>query len=139
MKVIITLLSLSAKGTNWAEYRFNIPPGKTVTPDAYFDLIFNHSALLDYDQSGMVINLNDETVATVSLSDESTQEKSEKISLPRHAIHSGLNTLLFRIELVPKVNCTNPNMNTLWLKIWPESNLHLPLTDKPAQSMDEFD
>jgi cellulose synthase operon protein B len=130
---------LAQRGTNWAEYVFYVPADKTTTPEAYLDIIFNHSSLLDYSQSGMAISLNGESIGSLQFSEESTKQKSEKFTIPRHILRSGPNTLLVRVELIPNLNCTNPNMETLWLKFWPESSLHLPLIDNPIEIGNAFD
>jgi cellulose synthase operon protein B len=114
-------------GGQYAGYRFDIPTGQAVDGDAYIDLIFVHSALLDYDQSGMTVSLNDQPIASVRLDDTSTRLGSTRVSLPASALRAGSNQLTFRADLLPRVACVDPRSSGLWMSIRPESMLHLPL------------
>lgn len=119
-------------GGQYAGYRFDIPVGQTVSEDAYIDLVFVHTAALDYDQSGLTVSLNGEPVASVRLDDTTTRLGSTRVALPATAMRPGTNTLTVRADLLPRVVCVDPRGNGLWMSIRPESLLHLPL--EPAQA-----
>jgi hypothetical protein len=119
-------------GGQYAGYRFDIPPGQAISGDAYMDLVFVHTALLDYDQSGMMISLNDEPIASVRLDDNSTTLGSARLTLPASALRPGSNQLTIRADLLPRVVCTDPRSSGLWMVIRPESLLHLPLGPSQA-------
>jgi hypothetical protein len=127
-------------GGQYAGYRFDIPPGQAVNGDAYLDLVFVHTALLDYDQSDLLVSLNDEPIASVRLDDNSTRLGSTRLTLPASALHPGSNQLTIRADLLPRVVCTDPRGSGLWMVIRPESQLHLPLgplqDSKVAQRFD---
>jgi hypothetical protein len=114
-------------GTNVLEYVFNIPAGFVIGPDAYLDLNFSHSALLEYQRSTIVVDLNDQPVGSVRLSDETTGRGNAKIFLPASAARPGINTLSLRINLEPRNECVNPLLNGLWMRIDSSSSFHLPL------------
>jgi cellulose synthase operon protein B len=114
-------------GGQYAGYRFDIPPGQAISGDAYVDLVFVHTALLDYDQSGVMVSLNDEPIASVRLDDNSTRLGSARLTLPASSLRPGSNQLTVRADLLPRVVCTDPRSNGLWMVIRPESLLHLPL------------
>ncbi|MBV9786909.1 MAG: cellulose biosynthesis cyclic di-GMP-binding regulatory protein BcsB, partial [Chloroflexi bacterium] len=127
------------QGAQYAAYQFDLPAAQVITDEAYLDLAFVHTALLDYDQSGMTITLNDQPVASVRLDDTSTRLSSTRVALPSSALRAGSNTLVMRGDLLPRAVCTDPRGNGLWLAIRPESSLHLPLgstPDSPAQALD---
>lgn len=133
--------SFRGRGVNSASFYFNIPSGFTVTPDAYFDLVFGNSALLNYDRSGIVVSINNHPIGSVRLSDTTADESSNhmKITVPLSVLVPGNNRLEINALIAPNDNCTPPNMNGLWINIWPESTLHLPLTPSttdPAASYD---
>jgi len=130
---------MKERGTNWVEYHFDIPPGYITTPEAYLDLIFNHSALFDYEQSGFDILLNDQTIGGVQFSDESTNRATRRVSIPGYAIRTGKNRLTIKAQLAPGTQCISPNLDSLWLTIWPESVLHLPLSASPAHASNVSD
>lgn len=127
------------QGAQYAAYQFELPAAQVITDEAYLDLAFVHTALLDYDQSGMTVTLNDEPIASVRLDDTSTRLSSTRIALPSSALRAGSNTLVVRGDLLPRAVCTDPRGNGLWLAIRPESSLHLPLgssPEAPAQALD---
>lgn len=127
------------QGAQYAAYQFDLPSTPVITDEAYLDLAFVHTALLDYDQSGMTVTLNDQPVASVRLDDTSTRLSSTRIALPSSALRAGSNMLVVRGDLLPRAVCTDPRGNGLWLAIRPESSLHLPLgstPESPAQTLD---
>ncbi len=119
--------TLYGLGGQYAGYRFDIPPGQAIDGDAYIDLVFAHTALLDYDQSDLMISVNDQPIASVRLDDNSTRIGSARLSLPASALRPGSNQLTIRADLLPRVTCTDLRGSGLWMAIRPESLLHLPL------------
>ncbi|MCB0208059.1 MAG: cellulose biosynthesis cyclic di-GMP-binding regulatory protein BcsB [Anaerolineae bacterium] len=124
---------VNSQGTNYIEYNFNVPPGYIGDPEAYLDLVMNHSALLDYEQSGLSVRLNNISIGSVRFGEEFTSPNQIRFSIPRSALLPGKNELEFRAELEPSNDCINPNIGGLWLTIWPESLLHLPLNPAPGE------
>jgi len=118
-------------GGQYAGYRFDIPPGQEIDGEAYLDLVFVHSGLLDYEQSGLMVSLNEEPIAGVRLDDTSTRLGSTRLALPATALRPGSNLITVRADLLPRALCIDPRSSGLWMSIRPESLLHLPLT--PAQ------
>jgi hypothetical protein len=131
---------MSGLGGQYAGYRFDIPPGMMIGEEAYLDLVFVHTALLDYDQSGVMINLNDEPIASLRLDDNSTRLGGARIMLPATLLRPGSNQLTIRADLLPRAICADPRGIGLWLTIRPESLLHLPLAPADAErSLPEAD
>lgn len=117
------------RGENNASFSFSVPPGYTVTSDAYFELAFGHSALLNYDQSGIVVRLNNRAIGSVRMSDTTANQTTNlvKFQIPVSALLSGSNRLDISAILIPNDVCTPPTTRGLWVNIWPQSVLHLPL------------
>jgi len=113
-------------GLNVLDYTFNIPANYIVGPDAYLDLNFSHSSLLEYQRSTIVVNLNGQPIGSVRLSDESAGQGNEKIFLPASATRPGINNLSLEINLEPRNECINPSLNGLWMRIDSSSSFHLP-------------
>lgn len=115
--------------TSSASYRFFMPAGQTVSPDAYFDLVFGHSTLLNYTRSGLVVMVNGQPIGTVRMSDTTAAKTTNhtQFSIPSTVIVPGYNKLEIRANLIPNDACTNPQFDGLWVTIWPESSVHLPL------------
>lgn len=127
-------ITLQDFGTNSIEYRFFVPPGQTLTGDAFFDLIFNHSAMLEFEKSGILITLNDEPVGSVRFTEDTAKLGNVRIPIPRTAVRPGNNRLGVTVDLFPRYVCVDPRFSLLWATIRAESLLHLPLA--PMQNPD---
>jgi hypothetical protein len=116
-------------GSNSNDYTFYIPPGMTTGPDAYFELTFGHSAILNYDRSAITILINSRPIGSVRMDAASAGKAKNKVrvEIPASTIRPGRNYLTVRAELVPVDVCAYLNSEGFWLSIWPESVLHLPL------------
>ncbi|HEX6288957.1 MAG TPA: cellulose biosynthesis cyclic di-GMP-binding regulatory protein BcsB, partial [Herpetosiphonaceae bacterium] len=125
---------LYGQGAQYAAYRFELPVGQVISGEAHLDLSFVHTALLDYDQSGMTVSLNDEPIASIRLDDNSTRLSSTRVALPASAVRAGSNLLVLRADLLPRAICTDPRGNGLWLTVRPESILHLPLSPATGEA-----
>ncbi|MBT4310652.1 MAG: hypothetical protein HN736_05895 [Anaerolineae bacterium] len=120
-----------SRGFNARSFAFNIPPGLTVTPDAYLKLVFGNSALINYNRSGITVRLNGRTIHSVRLSDLTASQpiNSVEISIPSSVAVSGYNVLEIaaNIEYIDDNICDPPEIQGAWVNIWPETTLHLPL------------
>jgi hypothetical protein len=116
-------------GVNHLNYVFNIPPGQVVGSDAYFQLLYGHSSLLNYSRSGIVVLLNGEPIGSVAFNatTASIASNSAKFAIPPAIAHTGRNTIEVRVNLIPQDVCTQPNLNGNYANIWSGSTLHLPL------------
>ncbi|MBI9043231.1 MAG: cellulose biosynthesis cyclic di-GMP-binding regulatory protein BcsB [Anaerolineaceae bacterium] len=137
--------SLKRIGTNYAEYRFSIPPGQIPSIESYTKIFFNHSAFMEYDRSGLVVTLNDILVGSVRFSDENTQISEVEFSLPRNILHSGENRLMLRVDMTPLDICSDINTTSVWTMIFDESLIYLPLEpasisnlQNPEATLDQF-
>ncbi|MEM7112572.1 MAG: cellulose biosynthesis cyclic di-GMP-binding regulatory protein BcsB [Chloroflexota bacterium] len=130
---------LEGRGTDQLEIEFFVPDGQTVVPEeeAVINLIYNHSALLDYARSGISVILNDDLFGSVRLTEESTNLGAYQARIPISALRPGRNILTLRAELVPERSC-NDLGDGAWLSIRPESWLHLPLTQASSPEKENF-
>jgi hypothetical protein len=78
--------TVSRIGVNAIEYRFEVPSGLIADREARLDLVFNHSALVDYERSGLVVRLNGEPIGSVRFSDESANAGQMTFNLPSSAV-----------------------------------------------------
>jgi hypothetical protein len=132
---------LSNRGIDSAIYNFYIPPGNTVAAEAYLDLSFGHSALLNYDLSGIVVLLNDQPVGSIRFTDITASQAINRvqINIPSFAVLPGNNRLEVRSNLEPIDTCSNPNLRGLWVTIWPDSRLHLPFSPVQLSALSALD
>ena len=119
----------AGRGDFGNSFRFTIPPGQSLAPDAYFDLDFANSALINYDRSTIVVYLNNRPIGSVRMSDATAAQaiNQVRIAIPSAAVVPGNNQLQIKLSIVPIDNCTPPTSHGLWISIWPQSTLHLPL------------
>lgn len=120
----------TSRGVDSQSYNFYIPSGSTLTTDAYLELAFGHSALLDYNTSGIVVLLNNQPIGSVRFDDVSAGQAINRIrvAIPPSVAIPGENKIEIRANLESLDNCTDPNLGSIWAVIWPDSRLHLPFT-----------
>lgn len=125
--------NFNARGFRATSYIFQIPPGWTVTNDAYFELVFGNSALVDFEQSGITVLLNGRPIGSVRLDAETAKNSYNraKMMLPEFAILPGTNRLEVQITLFPSDFCAPPDIRGLWATVWNESVLNTPIVQQP--------
>ena len=127
-------LTFSEFGAHTRQVNFELPAGISVGADAYLELFFNHSQLIDYLRSGIVVRVNDVAVGSVRLSDTTAGVSSVRMIVPPSALHTGVNRIDFQVDLVPRDVCADPRRGSLWVTIFPTTNLYLPKTSLPISS-----
>jgi hypothetical protein len=125
--------TMRSQGTNRVEYRFEVPAGLVADAESYVELLFNHSALLDYTRSEMLVSLNNEPIGSARFSDETAQQGKLRLHLPSSAVRPGENRLTVQALLAPNGVCADPRQTNLWLTMRPESVIHLPMS--PAEGV----
>lgn len=112
-------------------FEFFVPPGMVAEDDAYFELSYAHSGLMNYDQSGLAVFLNGEPIGSNRFSDTTKAETKIQIHIPQEVLKAGVNEFSVQAELVPTDPCANFLEDNMWLTIREESVLHLPLLEAP--------
>lgn len=131
--------SVNYFGFSTFEFDFYISPGFTLGPDAYFDLLFTHSTLLDYETSGLVVEINDQPIGSARLDADSTNNGEVRIRIPTTVIRTGRNQVRIDVNLVPTTICLDPRLAYLWIRIDSASLLHLPLIPKAGSIVPFYD
>lgn len=119
-------------GIRYTEYIFNVPPGKTVGSGAYLNLIYTHSAMLDYDGAGLSVSLNGDYVGSLRFSSQDTEVSNWRLNLPTSSFIPGENHILISANLVPVSSCITTNQ--LWFTSRSDSELRLPLQTAVAEA-----
>ena len=115
-------------------YQFDVPFGWRLTEDAYLDLRFSHSQLLDYSGSFLSVLFNGEPIATVALGDETSLNGGVKIGLPPSQVRRGrINEIVIQAKMHPAYVCVPAHM---WLLVSSESLLRLDHTEENIHSLD---
>jgi cellulose synthase operon protein B len=124
--------TMNGIGRSETVVRFTVPPGFVTTEDAYLDLTFNHSGLLDFSRSGLTVFMNGNLIGSVLLSEQTASTNTQRIKIPASALTPNTNELRFQVDLAPLSQCSFMDTSSLWFSILPESVINLPLT--PATS-----
>ena len=132
---------LERRGVDLVSFRFHVPPDQILGPDAYFELVYGNSALLNYGRSGLVVQVNNQPIGSVRFSDVTANQAMNrlKISIPSSVIVSGSNKLDIISSLQPIDTCSLPNLRGLWANVWSDSRLHLPFIPAPVRTAPIYD
>jgi hypothetical protein len=128
-------------GVSSTSYSFYVPPGWTLASDANFEMAYGHSALLDYDLSGISVLVNGSPIGSVRLSDSTADQaiNQAQVVMPASAIVPGYNRLDVKVNIMPIDYCVSRSLRGLWIRLWPESTLHLPLIPASANLVSNID
>ncbi len=125
-------------GYSTTEYQFYLPPGQILSDGAYLDLIFSHSKLMNYDLSGIIVTVNGKDVGSVKFSDDTADYNQARVNIPTTIAYPGYNKLRVNAELVPLDACIDPRLGSTWVRLWPESTLHIPTTNQVVSASLNF-
>ena len=123
-------------GVHYFDIKFYVPPGMTTSEDAYLRLRFNHSAMIDFARSGMLVYLNDQIIGSARFDEDTAKGGVDDFTLPRYALLPGVNRLVIAADLIPTDYCSNLVLSNLWITLAPTSLIHLPLMPMQFALMD---
>lgn len=131
-------VTFEGRGETTESFQFYIPVGQTVTAEAYFEVSVSHSTLLNYTRSGLFASLNELPIGSIRLSDQTANQANNRIriAIPPSAVRSGLNILDLGASLEPLDDCADPNQTGLFITLWSDSRLYLPLAPAPVSSVE---
>jgi len=125
-------LTLNGVGRSETYVRFTVPPGFVTNEDAYVDLTFNHSGLLDFNRSGLTVFMNGKLISSLLLSEQTATTNTQRIKIPASSLTPNTNELRFQVDLAPLSQCSFLDTSNLWFSILPESVINLPLSPATA-------
>lgn len=108
---------------------FYVDPDRPISQQAYIDLRFAHSELVDYLRSGLSVSLNDQPLASSRLSDQSAGRHSEVLLVSPTALRRGWNELTISADVLPLDLCATTGESQTWLTIYSDSTLNLPTAE----------
>jgi uncharacterized repeat protein (TIGR01451 family) len=116
-------------------YTFFLPASWRLTDDSYVELSFRHSQLIDYEASSLTVLLNNELLASIPLTEESTHKGTLRVKLLASTAAPGQNNrLALRVDLSPLDVCSG-NSADLWLTVSRDSYLHLDHQEQDRQRL----
>jgi hypothetical protein len=126
-------IEISTYGRHQLEIPFTIPKSELLSPEAYLDLIINHSKLIDYNQSGLWVSLNGIPIGSVRFSDQTSETTLVRFIIPPSAIKSVYNKIEIETNLVSRNTCSNPDVTDHWITIFGDSTLHIPTIQESSK------
>ena len=124
--------TLAGLGKSELVVDFYVTPGLIAANDSYLDLVFNNSALLSFERSGLNVSLNGNLVGSLRFSDETASTATQRIKISPSLVLPGSNQLRIQADLAAPTNCGLAEATNLWASILPESTLYLPLQQAPV-------
>ena len=126
--------TLSGIGLNSVQYLFNASKEQVFSKDAYMDLVYYHSGLLDYGFSSFSVELNNEVISSTAFSKESEQLSTLQVKFPPGLLRFGENRLTVSARMLATTSCDASGFSDPWLTISDQSKIHLPATTGPSSS-----
>ena len=105
---------------------FHVPAEIDLSPEAYIELYFRHSQLINYLQSSVSVTLNGKTIGTIRFGDQTAANGLARIILPPNSVRPLRNELTLTFTLVPQDICADERSGNYWVTIFGDSYLHLP-------------
>jgi len=120
--------TLSGIGLKSKEYIFYVSKEQVLTKDAYVDLVYYHSGLLDYGVSSFSVELNGQVISSTPFSKESEQVTTLRIKFPPGTLRFGENRLDIRASMIILPSCDTSGFSDPWFTVSNQSSIHLPVT-----------
>ncbi len=105
---------------------FDVPGDTQISSEAFLELYFRHSQLINYLQSNLTLSLNGKMVSNIRFSDTSAQDGLARIIFPPDTIRPLKNILEFTFNIASQDVCADERSGNYWISIFKESYLHLP-------------
>lgn len=126
-------LAFDGYGQRYATYWVNIPLDYTVSEGAYFEMTFVNSAMLNYEESGLSVSLNDTFVGGIRYSDRTTTVTTFRFSIPAYLFRPGENLLRIQSSQHARTPCVS--YSDIWFSISSGSQLYIPLAPARQEPM----
>ncbi|NJN93570.1 MAG: cellulose biosynthesis cyclic di-GMP-binding regulatory protein BcsB [Anaerolineales bacterium] len=116
-------------------YDFNLPYNWQLTEAAAIDLYFNHSQLIDDQNSSLTVLLNRQPASSSLLDDQTADNGHIHIDLTKANVQPGSNRLSIQINLARTEQCI-VDVDQGWLVILADSRISLTHTDITGLNFD---
>lgn len=121
--------TLSGIGAPSQQYLFYVSKEQVLTKEAYIDLVYYHSGLLDYGVSSFTVDLNGQAIASTPFSKESEQVTTLRIKIPPGTLRYGENRLDVKASMVILPSCDVSGFSNPWFTVSNQSSVHLPVVN----------
>jgi hypothetical protein len=125
---------INGVGTSSVDYAFLVAKPQVTTKEAYIDLQYYHSGLLEDSLSSMNIDLNGQIINSTALDKESEQLTTLRIKFPAGLMRYGENHLTISANLLADTSCDTTGFSNPWVIISDQSTFHLPISTSESFS-----
>lgn len=115
-------------GESALTYDFYVSQAQVDSTEAFIDLHYNYSSVLDDQLSSILVTINDFPIATLHMDSEVLGDVTSRISIPRNVLRVGRNQIEVRLTLVPAQECSALMLSNIWGTIYNDSEIYLPLS-----------
>jgi len=122
--------TLSGLGVSSVDYSFNASKLQAKATDAYLDLVYYHSGIVDYSQSSIAVYLNDQVISSIAFTEETANISTANIKIPPGLLRVGGNRLTVSAKLQPELSCDISGLSDPWLTIVDQSKIYLPVGEE---------
>jgi len=122
--------TLGVYGDVYYELTFYATAEQARSVGSYLDLVLTRSNLLNFNQSGAMILLNDEVVGTIGFEEGDSEVISQRFELLPNFVQRGENRLDIATTLIPYDLCYTAELEATWVTISDTSSLHLPISEQ---------
>jgi len=119
-------ITTNSLGMEQVHLTFHVPADISLSPEAYLELYFRHSQLINYLQSSVTVDLNGKTVGTIRFGDQTATDGLARIILPPNSVRPLKNELTLTFTLVPQDLCADERSGNYWVTVFGDSYIHLP-------------
>lgn len=107
-------------------YSFFVPFGWRLSEGAAVDLYFNHSQLLDFQNSSLSVLLNGQPMTTIGLDEKTATDGQLHLDLTEANVRTGQsNLLIVQVEMSLPGECADPDGEQAWFLIKGSSTINL--------------
>jgi len=115
------------------DYYFQVPYGWQLTNDAFLELYFSHSQLLDYEDSGLTVLLNKQPLISIAFSEETADDGQARVNLA-DAYKYGSNRLTLKVDASMPGTCVDSDQ--AWTLIKSSSKIFLAHDEETGLDFD---
>ncbi len=119
-------ITVNTLGTVEIHLPFNAPADMALSPEAYLELYFRHSQLINYLQSSVSVTLNDKAIGTIRFGDQTATNGLARIILPPNSVRPLRNDLTLTFTVSAQDLCADERSGNFWITVFGDSYLHLP-------------
>ncbi len=121
---------------DYLDVSFYVPGGQNVDGEAYVDVLFTNSSLLNMDQSGLSVLLNGHSIGGIGYTKESAEKvTSQRVIIPNFLLLPGMNVLTIEANNHPLTYCSDLMYENAWTTVFDQTLIHLPLLPAAGQAV----